>query len=486
MQVPPTLCRPRHLDPERLRARLGADKFEKLRYHEAAVVSTAPMRFQLFALSSDTLFIVPLMGRGEAAADMSLSLWDISSVERVVPENKKQRGLLLLPTSQVFRLQLREVPSKKIPSELFFSTFEPQTQLFFQLSRALRVDFQMQLIPQLQISNNTPSRIEQRLELSRLLEMFAMDLVRACDDGERINLLKELTTAAYSSNDLRQLFFDDRTQIQGCTGLAVYLIRQLSYPLRRNETSQVRMEYLLSVARLLSIMCFDMQLRTSCLNKLSLNDLVRNLLARGAESYATSDKTKDDLHVRVSRENFMDIQASLLLALDGMQQNEDFRLHQHQQMRGLLIERPTSVMQQALRAPALPEWLPKFFKRVCIAISRAAIAIERQHELENVNYHVDETDEGDDSDCREALEPAQILALWRCVTVLELLVKSDVASGTYQILEVLLHTRKDCIDMYLRTPRFIALLSASGMPHLEDIALKLNKFLDSLRDRRRR
>jgi hypothetical protein len=145
MHLSPTLCRPRHLDTERLRARLGADTFGTLRYHEAAVVSTAPMRFQLFALSSDTLFIVPLMGRGEAAADMRLPLRSISAVDRVVPANKKQRGLLLLPTSQLFRLQLREVQANKTPAELFFATFEPQTQLFFQLARALRVDFQVAL-----------------------------------------------------------------------------------------------------------------------------------------------------------------------------------------------------------------------------------------------------------------------------------------------------------------------------------------------------
>ncbi|KAG6971649.1 hypothetical protein JG688_00004330 [Phytophthora aleatoria] len=136
----PTLCRPRHLDPERLRARLGSGKFDKLRYHEAAVVSTG--QFHLFALSSDTLFIVPLMSRGEAAPEMCFSLRNIAAVERVLPANKKQKGLLLLPTSQLFRLQLREVTVKKMPLELFFSTFEPQTQLFFQLSRALRVDFQ--------------------------------------------------------------------------------------------------------------------------------------------------------------------------------------------------------------------------------------------------------------------------------------------------------------------------------------------------------
>ncbi|POM74761.1 Hypothetical protein PHPALM_8229, partial [Phytophthora palmivora] len=438
----------------------------------------------------DTLFIVPLMDLGEAAADMCLPLRNISSVERVVPANKKQRGLLLLPTSQLFRLQLREVSSKKTPTELFFSTFEPQTQLFFQLSRALRVDFQMQLIPQLQKVDNMPSRIEQRLELSPLLEMLAMDLVRAHDDVERTQLLDELTAAAHFSNDLRQLFFEDRTQVQGCSGLAVFLIRQLSYPLRQNESSKVKLEFLLSIVRLLSTMCFDMQLQTSCLNKLSLGELVHHLLARGAESYAVGDKTIDD--VRILREDFMDAQATLLLALDGMQQNEDFRLHQHQQMRGLMIERATSVMQQALRAPALQQWLPKFFKRVCIAMSRAAIAVERQHKLESnetkVNSKaVEERDEQDsDFDCREALDPLQLLALWRCVTVLELLMKGDVDSSTNQVLDVLLQTRKDCIDIYLRTSRFMTALSTSGILHLEDVALKLTRFLDSLRDRRRR
>ncbi|KAG7381277.1 hypothetical protein PHYPSEUDO_006248 [Phytophthora pseudosyringae] len=459
MQLAPTLCRPRHLDPERLRARLGSEIFETLRYHEAAVVSTAPMRFQLLALSNDTLFILPLTGRGEAASDMCLPLRNISTVERVVPANKTQRGLLLLPTSQLFRLQLREVTSKEAPSELFFSTFEPQTQLFFQLSRALRVDFQKQLIPQLQYADNAPLRTEQRLELSRLLEMLALDLVRARDDIERTRLVEELTAAAYSSDELRRLFFEDRSQLQGCTGLAAYLVCQLSYPLRQGERVERRLAYLLSIVRALSVMCFDIQLRTSCLEVLSLNELVNNLLARGAESYADGDRVKDDsadMHDWVLREDFMDAQAALLLALDAMQQYEDFRVHQHQQMRGLLIERSTSVMHQALRAPAFPQWLPKFFKRICIAISRAAIA---QDELEDSETEkndeadmseegeTDDEEEDDDSDCRGALESSQMLALWRGVAVLELLVKCDVASGSSdQVLGELLRTRKDYIE----------------------------------------
>ncbi|KAF1778141.1 hypothetical protein Pcac1_g456 [Phytophthora cactorum] len=482
----PTLCRPRHLDPERLRARLGSEKFDKLRYHEAAVVNTG--QFHLFALSSDTLFIVPLMSRGEAAPEMCFSLRNIAAVERVLPANKKQKGLLLLPTSQLFRLQLREVTVKKMPLELFFSTFEPQTQLFFQLSRALRVDFQRQLIPQLQRTDNTPSRLEQRLELTNLLETFVVDLVRARDDVERTHLLDELTTAAYSSDELRQLFFEDRTQVPGCTGLVALLARQLSLPLRRSENIDARVDFLLSTARVFSAMCFDMQLRTSCFDMLSPNELVRNLLTRGVESY---DKVEDgSVDARVVRENFIDAQAAVLLALDAMQQYEDFRLHQHQQMRGLLIERSTSIMQQAARAPVFPEWFPKFFKRICIALSRAAIAIERQHDLNEIeevqwSERGETDDEEDEFDCREALKPSQMLALWRCVTVLDLLVKSDVASGSDQVLAILLRTRKDYIDMYLRTPRFMTALSTSDIPHLEDVALKLGRFLEALRDRRR-
>ncbi|KAE9034289.1 hypothetical protein PR001_g7846 [Phytophthora rubi] len=450
MQLAPTLCRPRHLDPERLRAKLGTEKFDKLRYHEAAVVSTAPMQFQLFALSSDTLFIVPLMGRGDSVEDMLLPLRNISAVDRVVPENKKQRGLLLLPTSQLFRLQLREVQAKKIPSELFFATFEPQTQLFFQLTRA------KQLIPRLQIADNLPARTEQRLELSRLLEILALELVRARDDIERIHLLDELTAAAYASVELKHLFFEDRTQVQGSTGLAAFLVRQLSHPLRPGNGDETRVEFILSVVRVLDAMCFDMQLQTSCLDRLCLNELAGNLLARGAESYAVGDKSEGgciDVHTRVLREDLMDAEAALLLSLDAMQQCEDFRLHQHQQMRGLLVERSTSVMQHALRSPALSLWLSKFFKRVCIAVSRAAIAVENQEDIETEGGDEDEVDqegetdeEEDEFDRSEALDPLQMLSLWRSVTVLELLVKSDVALGSDQVLGQLLRTRKDYIE----------------------------------------
>ncbi|EEY56683.1 uncharacterized protein PITG_20592 [Phytophthora infestans T30-4] len=482
MMLSPTLCRPRHLDPERLRARLGSEIFNKLRYHEAAVVSTG--QFHLFALSSDTLFIVPLMSRGGVDPDRCLPLRNVAMVERVLPTNKKQKGLLLLPTSQLFRLQLREAPTKKTPSEVFFSTFEPQTQLFFQLSRALRIDFQRQLIPQLQRADNA---LEQRLELTNLLEMFVLDLARARDDIERTGLLKELTAAAYSSDELRQLFFEDRTQVSDCTGLVALLGRQLSIPLRRSDNTKARVEFLFSIASVFSAMCFDMQLRTSCFDKLAPHELVCNLLARGVESYDKAEDISVDTHV--VREDFIDAQAAVLLALDAMQQYEDFRSHRHQQMRGLLIERSTSVMQQATKAPAFPDWLPKFFKRVCIAVSRAAIAIERLEDCELEGDQRKEQGESDDKEdgfaCTGALKPAQVLSLWRCVTVLDLLVKCDVASGSDQVLAILLRTRKYYIDMYLRPPRFLTALTTSGKPHLEDVASKLKRFLEALRERRR-
>ncbi|KAG1710751.1 hypothetical protein DVH05_013476 [Phytophthora capsici] len=340
--------------------------------------------------------------------------------------------------------------------------------------------------------------------------MLVSDLTRARDDIERSCLLDELTTAANCSGELKKLFFEDRTHSQGCAGLGALLVRQFSTRLRPRENVEVKVEFLLSSARVLGVMCFDMQPRTNYLETLSVSELVPNLLGRGAESYTIGCKEHDggDVHARVLREDFMDAQASLLLALDTMQQYEDFRLHQHQQMRGLLIERSTSVMRQALQAPAFAEWLPKFFKRLCIAVSRAAIAVEHQHELDDTEKSEDEeeeTDEEDDGvDCREALEQVQVLALWRLAAVLELLLQSDVASGGDQVLGILLRTRKDCIEyvspgiftkctrtnslsysMYLRTPHFRTALSTSGIPHLEDVALKLSRFLEALRDRQR-
>ncbi|KAG1687527.1 hypothetical protein DVH05_005141 [Phytophthora capsici] len=338
--------------------------------------------------------------------------------------------------------------------------------------------------------------------------MLVSDLTRARDDIERSCLLDELTTAANCSGELKRLFFEDRTHSQGCAGLGALLVRQFSTRLRPRENVEVKVEYLLSSARVLEVMCFDMQPRTNYLETLSVSDLVPNLLGRGAESYTIGCKESDggDVHARVLREDFMDAQASLLLALDTMQQYEDFRLHQHQQMRGLLIERSTSVMRQALQAPAFAEWLPKFFKRLCIAMSRAAIAVEHQHELDDTEKSEDEVtdEEGDGFDCREALEQVQVLTLWRLAAVLELLLQSDVASGGDQVLGILLRTRKDCIEyvspgiftkctrtnslsysMYVRTPRFRTALSTSGIPHLEDVALKLSRFLEALRDRQR-
>lgn len=344
--------------------------------------------------------------------------------------------------------------------------------------------------------------------------MLALDLVRARDDIERIHLLDELTAAAYSSVDLKQFFFEDRTQVQGSTGLAAFLVRQLSHPLRPGNGDETRVEFILSVVRVLDAMCFDMQLQTSCLGRLCLNELAGNLLARGAESFSVgvrSDGGSIDMHMRVLREDLMDAEAALLLSLDAMQQCEDFRLHQHQQMRGLLVERSTSVMQHALRAPALSLWISKLFKRVCIAVSRAAIAVENRETEESDDGEVDEEgetdEEEDESDGSEALEPLQMLSLWRSVTVLELLVKSDVAVGSDQVLGQLLRTRKDYIEyvspcfitshrkytdtacyvssMYLRVPRFMTALSTSGIPHLEDVSLKLARFLESLRERRK-
>ncbi|GMF29381.1 unnamed protein product [Phytophthora lilii] len=283
--------------------------------------------------------------------------------------------------------------------------------------------------------------------------------MRAHNNVERTHLLDELTAAADSSGELKQLFFEDRTQVEGCTGLAPYLAHQLSRPLRCSDYAGPEIEFVLSVVRLLGAMCFDMQLQTSCLDMLSVNELVANLLARGAESFNTQDNSREeviDVSLRVLREDLMDAQAALLLALDAMQQYEDFRLYQHQQMRGLLIERTTSVMQQALHAPALTQWLPKFFKRVCVAVSRVAIAIEQEHECEDddtVQSEVEGEDEGgetdieeDESDFSEALDPLQMLALWRSVTVLDLFVKSDVAAGSDHIPGLLLRTRKDYIE----------------------------------------
>ncbi|CEG40305.1 WD40 repeat-containing protein [Plasmopara halstedii] len=414
-------------------------------------------------------------GRKGAAKDISLPLRNILSIDRVVPANKKQRDLLLLPTSQLFRLQIQEMTCKNVPSELFVSTFEPHTQLFFQLLRALRIDNQRRLMPQIHCARSTP---EKRLELMSLLKLFITELAQAQDDVKRSDLLDELSTAAHVSTELKQLFFEDRTLVSGCVGLAVYLARELSISVRQTET---RVMYLLSIMRVFDVMCFDMQLQANQIEMLSMNELASNLLAQGVESFALKSIT------RKMRKKFMVAQAALLLALDTVQQNEDFRLCPRQMMRRM-GENPTSVMLLAIQAPAFIDWLPKFFKTICVAVSRTAIAIEglKKGKIEKNEWSEEKkmVEEELDIDDEDPLESSEILALWQCVSVLELLVKSDIVLGGKQVCAVLLRTRRDHIDMYLRASRFITALMTSGISHLEIVALKLCSFLEMLQDRR--
>ncbi|RLN97247.1 hypothetical protein BBJ28_00010385 [Nothophytophthora sp. Chile5] len=395
--LPPTLCRPRHVDRERLRVQLGTTQFQRLRYHEAAVVSSAPMKFQLVALSGDSIFVLPLAGGGGARC---IPLRTVAEVTRVVPATQKQRALLLLPTSQLFRLQLEA-------SELFFATFEPHTQLFFQLARALRVAFQS----------------------------LVLDLASARDDQQRSRLLDELTVAASSSAELQQLFFENRTPLEDCVGLAAFLVQQLTRSSLPEGSSESQLTFLLSSVRVLGAMCFDASSQTRFLNTLALEELVSHVLARGAECYAVNGLKPPRMNLRILREELLDAQAALLLALDAMQQHEDFRLYQQQTQLGLLHEQTVSVAQLALRAPALATWLSKFFKRVCIAVSRVATAIERQQDEQ----------EASSSRRRSTIESQQALALWRNVSVLELLVEGDAISNDKQVPTLLLHSRKDYI-----------------------------------------
>ncbi|RLN95054.1 hypothetical protein BBJ28_00023013 [Nothophytophthora sp. Chile5] len=389
--LPPTLCRPRHVDRERLRVQLGTTQFQRLRYHEAAVVSSAPMKFQLVALTDDSMLVLPLTGGGGACC---IPLRTLSAVARVVPATQKQRALLLLPTSQLFRLQLEA-------SELFFATFEPHTQLFFQLSRASLV----------------------------------LDLASARDDQQRSRLLDELTVAASSSAELQQLFFENRTPLEGCVGLAAFLVQQLTRSLLPEGSSESQLTFLLSSMRVFGAMCFDASSQTRFLDTLSLEELVSHVLARGADCYAVNGLKPPRMSMRILREELLDAQAALLLALDAMQQHEDFRLYQQQIQLDLLHEQTVSVAQLALRAPALATWLSKFFKRICIAVSRVATAIERRQDEQ----------EASSSRSRSTTESQQALSLWRNVSVLELLVEGDAISNDKQVLALLLHRRKDYI-----------------------------------------
>lgn len=174
----PTRCRPQHLDRERLRSVLTSAQFAHVLYHEAVVAASyaTPRSFQLLALAADCVYLFPLASSQQHPAPTRLPFDRVVAVDVASPTLSGQRGMMVDKSSQLFHLVVRELPATpnairssskselKSPKsaskasttlappetpgvtlEYFVSTFEPDSRVFFYVSRAFQAHFQVRV-----------------------------------------------------------------------------------------------------------------------------------------------------------------------------------------------------------------------------------------------------------------------------------------------------------------------------------------------------
>lgn len=163
----PTRCRPQHLDRERLRGVLTAREYADVRYHEAVVAasSTKPKSFQLLALATDCVYLFPLASSHLGSNPSTcIRFKNVLAVDVASPALSGQRGMMLEPSSQLFHMLMREKLKAKTnekptspkkatvvakdeeswtQSEVFVSTFEPDSRVFFYVTQAFQAHFQV-------------------------------------------------------------------------------------------------------------------------------------------------------------------------------------------------------------------------------------------------------------------------------------------------------------------------------------------------------
>lgn len=171
----PTLCRPQHIDRERIRAALraaaaaahtgttAADATDAaiddgVLFHEAVVVVAAPPRrpraIQLLALTRDAVLLLPLSSAISGCAITTLPLEWVERFERVTAVDVARRSLLLVPDGELYCLSVRDsIDTRRSgggaggggekATDFWISSFEPETRVFVHVARACRVHFQV-------------------------------------------------------------------------------------------------------------------------------------------------------------------------------------------------------------------------------------------------------------------------------------------------------------------------------------------------------
>lgn len=440
--VSPTLCRPHHLDPERLRAVLNAQEFTGVRYHEAVVVASKgrAKAFQLLVLASECVYLLPLASFSSSALTC-IALKSLLAVERVSPQQTKQRGMLLVPSSQLFHLLVQPDPKSKDAAvkEIFMSTFEPDSHVLFHLSCAFHVQFQKQILAPESLA--IPEAVRPSTsELSQLLESLIQELL-SCEGPDlaqqRSELLQELATALTSNLPLQRLFFENQTQIyhhsQGqsrtriCShGLPAFLLSELTSLAQMPTASESTLRYAFSLLDVLQRACFDGHLlaaRTQFFESLDLVVIVDSLTrAWRVTGSLTSDRKSSNLKTpqwKALAGRVLSAQAALLLELETLQ------LEANALDRSYLY-RIKPIAQIVLQSERFQRWLSKFAKQISLGVLQVVSELNSTDHGENVAHGSMDS-----------------LTLWRNVTMLDLLLYATPNASTTQVLPLLMEKRID-------------------------------------------
>ncbi|GLE10016.1 hypothetical protein PINS_up021990 [Pythium insidiosum] len=74
-----------------------------------------------------------------------LPIAELSAVDRVSPTRAKLQGVMIHPTSELFRVAVADGAERKV---FHVATFEPESRAFFFVSRAFSLEFQVHSIAQ--------------------------------------------------------------------------------------------------------------------------------------------------------------------------------------------------------------------------------------------------------------------------------------------------------------------------------------------------
>lgn len=439
--VSPTLCRPHHLDPERLRVVLNAHEFTGMRYHEAVVVASKgrSKAFQLLVLASECVYLLPLASFSSSELTC-IPLKSLLAVERVSPQQTKQRGMLLVPSSQLFHLLVQPDAKSKDADvkEIFVSTFEPDSHVLFHLSCAFHVQFQKQILAPESLAIPEAARPGPS-ELAQLLESLIEELL-SCEGPDlaqqRSELLQELATALTSNLPLQRLLFENQTQIyhhsQGqsrtriCShGLPAFLLSELTSLAQMPTASESTLRYALGLLDVLQRACFDGHLlaaRTQFFESLDLVAIVDSLTRAWRVTGSLTSDRKSSLKTpqwKALAGQVLSAQAALLLELETLQLEANALDRSY-------LHRVKPVAQMVLQSERFQRWLSKFARQISLSVLQ-------------VVSELNSTDQGDSN----AHGSMASLTLWRNVTMLDLLLYATPNAATTQVLPLLMEKRID-------------------------------------------